>query len=157
MRFYLLIVFLLLNTLLCAQTISKTTSSVVAGTVCPSVNTYYEVSVPSNLTSCQINWSATNGTVVKDPNNQRKAYVTWNDTPGVSGTVTATFVSCSSESNNGTVASKTELILSVKNQSMGNYDPSVDIDWCTQAQVNLTVPHMYVLGTGGIGQPQPSY
>ncbi len=157
MRFYILIVFLLLNTLVSAQTISKTTASVVAGTVCPSVNTYYEVSVPSNLTSCQINWSATNGQVTQDGTNQRKAYVVWSDTPGASGTVTATFTNCSSESNNGTTASKTELILSIKNQSMGNYDPSVNIDWCTQAQVNLTVPHMYVSGTGGIGQPLHFY
>lgn len=114
---FLLIGLLLASSLLYSQTITKTTSSVVSGTVCPVSATWYEVSVPSGLTSCQINWSATNGTATKDPNNQRKAKVEWNDTPGASGTVTATFVNCSNESNNGTTASKTELILSVKNQA----------------------------------------
>ena len=114
---FLLIGLLLASSLLYSQTITKTTSSVVSGTVCPVSATWYEVSVPSGLTSCQINWSATNETATKDPNNQRKAKVEWNDTPGASGTVTATFVNCSNESNNGTTASKTELILSVKNQA----------------------------------------
>ncbi|MFO0468681.1 MAG: hypothetical protein ACK5ZX_05185 [Bacteroidota bacterium] len=150
---FLLIGLLLASSLLYSQTITKTTSSVVSGTVCPVSATWYEVSVPSGLTSCQINWSATNGTATKDPNNQRKAKVEWNDTPGASGTVTATFVNCSNESNNGTTASKTELILSVKNQAWGSYGTSVNVDYCTKAQVYLTVPRMFVQGTGGIAQP----
>lgn len=93
-KYVLLISLLLTSPLLYSQTITKTTSSVIAGTVCPLVNTYYEVSVPSGLTSCQINWSATNGQVTQDGSNQRKAYVVWADTPGASGTVTATFVNC---------------------------------------------------------------
>jgi|SRR5690606_34336950 len=87
-KYVLLITLLLAGSLLYAQTITKTTSSVVAGTVCPSVNTYYEVSVPTHLTSCEIVWSATNGTATRDQNNQRKAHVVWEDTPGATGTVT---------------------------------------------------------------------
>ena len=64
-----------------AQTITKTTSSLVTGTVCPVSITYYEVSVPDGFASCQINWSATNGTATKDSNNPRKAKVVWNDSP----------------------------------------------------------------------------
>ncbi|HRJ82924.1 MAG TPA: T9SS type A sorting domain-containing protein [Cyclobacteriaceae bacterium] len=151
--YFSLIGLLLYSSLLYSQTITKTTSSVVSGTVCPVSATWYEVSVPSGLTSCQINWSATNGTATKDPNNQRKAKVVWNDTPGASGTVTATFVNCSNESKNGTTANKTELILSVKNQAWGSYGTSVNVDYCTKAQVYLTVPRMFVQGTGGIAQP----
>jgi hypothetical protein len=150
---FLLISLLLASSVLHSQTINKTTSSVVPGTVCPVSSTWYEVSVPSGLTSCQINWSATNGKVTVDPNNQRKAKVEWNDTRGALGTITATFTNCSNENSNGTSRSITELILSVKNQSWGSYGSSVNVDYCTKAQVNLTVPRMYVQGTGGIGQP----
>ena len=103
---FLLIGLLLASSLLYSQTITKTTSSVVSGTVCPVSATWYEVSVPSGLTSCQINWSATNETATKDPNNQRKAKVEWNDTPGASGTVTATFTNCSNANNNGLLQAK---------------------------------------------------
>lgn len=150
--------FILLVGLLCAsfalksQSITKTTSSVVWGTVCPVSATWYEVSVPSGLTSCEIVWSATNGQATRDVNNQRKAKVEWNDTPGASGTVTATFVGCSNEDSNGTTASKTELILSVKNQSWGSFGNSVNVDYCTKGQVLITMPRMFVQGTGGIGQ-----
>ncbi len=144
-------VLLLSSLVLNAQTITKQTSSTVSGTVCPGSSTSYEVNVPGGLTSCQIVWSATNGQVTQDANNQRKATVVWADTPGASGTVTATFTNCSNENSNGTSASKTELILSVKNQSWGPYGSSINLDYCTKAQVNLTVPRMYVQGTGGIG------
>jgi len=112
---------LLILVLLClsvkAQTITKLTVPPISGTVCPAWPTYYEVSVPSNLTNCQIVWSVTNGTKTDDPNNQRKVTVVWNDTPGATGTITATFTNCSNENNNGIAANKSELILSVKNQT----------------------------------------
>lgn len=149
----LLIGLLLASSLSFSQTISKTTSSTVSGTVCPVSATWYEVSVPSELTSCQINWSATNGQVTVDQNNQRKAKVEWTDTPGASGTVTATFVGCSNENNNGTTASKTELILSIKNQSWGSYTSSYNLDYCTTPYVDIFMPPMNVQGTGGIAQP----
>lgn len=109
----LLIGLIIASTLSFSQTITKTTSSTVSGTVCPVSATYYEVSVPSELTSCEIQWSATNGTATRDANNQRKAKVEWSDTPSASGTVTATFVNCNDEDYNETTASKTELILSI--------------------------------------------
>ncbi|HEU5291669.1 MAG TPA: T9SS type A sorting domain-containing protein [Cyclobacteriaceae bacterium] len=134
-----------------AQTINKLTSSTVSGTVCPGSATSYEVvSVPSG---CQVVWSATNGQVTQDASNPRKASVVWADTPGASGTVKATFGSCSSEGNNGTFATRTELILSIKDQAWGSYGTSINIDYCTPAQVNVSVPRMFVQGTGGVGEP----
>ena len=97
---------LLTSLALNAQSISKLTSSTVSGTVCPGSATSYEVSVPSGLTNCQIVWSATNGQVTQDANNQRKASVVWADTPGASGTVTATFTNCSNANNNGLLQAK---------------------------------------------------
>ncbi len=136
-----------------SQSITKTTSSGVSGTVCPGSTTWYEVSAPGGLTNCDIVWSATNGQVTPDANDQRKASVVWVDTPGASGTVTATFVNCNNEGNNGTTATKSELILSVKNQSWGSYGNSINIDYCTTENVYITVPRMFVQGTGGFGQP----
>jgi hypothetical protein len=138
-----------------SQTVTKTTITPVSNTVCPGVSTYYEVSVPSGFTACQISWSVTNGTRVVNPNDQRKVTVTWNDTPGAIGTITATFSSCGSgnEANNGVTATKSELILSVNNQSWGSYGNTVSVDYCSNQQKIITVPKMYVQGTGGIAQP----
>ena len=75
-----------------AQTISKLTPSTVSGTVCPVSVTQYELTtIPSDLTSCQIDWTATNGVATRDANNQRKVSVVWNDLPGVVGELKATF------------------------------------------------------------------
>lgn len=142
-----------LSFILYSQTISKTTTSPVSGSVCPAVSTYYEVSVPTGLTSCQITWTATNGTVTRDATDQRKAKVEWNDTPGATGTVTATFGGCNSSTDNGTAASLAELILSVKDQAWDSYGSSVTLDFCNTRNVVITMPHMYVSGTGGIAQP----
>jgi len=152
-KFSALALFLLTSLASTAQTITKLTSSIVSGTVCPNSQTFYEVSVPSGLTSCQIVWSVTNGTRTVDPNNQRKVTVVWNDTPGASGTITATFNNCSNEGNNGTNTSRTELILSIKNQSWGSYTSSINIDYCTTPYVDIFMPPMNVQGTGGIAQP----
>ncbi|MBX2965157.1 MAG: T9SS type A sorting domain-containing protein [Cyclobacteriaceae bacterium] len=108
------------------------------------------MSRPTGFTGCQITWSATNGKV--ESQNGATATIKWNDTPGATGTVTATFSNCGN-SNDGKTASKSELILSVKNQSWGSYGTSVNVDYCTKAQVYLSVPRMFVQGTGGIAQP----
>lgn len=83
-----LLILVLLSFGVRAQTITKLTVSTVSGTVCPGSPTYYEVGVPSHLTTCEITWSATNGTATRDQNDQRKAHVAWADTPGAIGIVT---------------------------------------------------------------------
>lgn len=79
----------------------------------------------------------------------------WTDSPGTTGTVTATFSNCATgdSGNNGATASLSELILSVKDQAWGSYGSAIAVDYCGKTRVNLSVPHMYVQGTGGIGQP----
>jgi hypothetical protein len=152
-KYPILITVLALCLELSAQTITKNTSGPISGTVCPSSYTYYEVSVPSGFGGCQIEWTVTNGDKISQtgPN----VTVQWHDTPGATGTVTATFSNCGSgnEGNNGVTSSLSELILSVKNQAWGSYGNSVNVDYCTKAEVYLTVPRMFVQGTGGIAQP----
>lgn len=114
-----------------AQTITKISSSPVTGTVCPVQGIQYEVSSPGDLGSCLINWTATNGDVFKDINDQRKVTVNWSDTPGAKGKLTATFVNCKNEADDNTTASMEELILSVKDQAWDTYDNSVNVDYCT--------------------------
>ena len=130
--FYVFTAVICTHSVLLAQEITKTSASPVAGTVCPGVSTFYEVSVPSGFGGCTITWSATNGLATKDQSDQRKVKVVWTDTPGATGMVTATFSACGSanEGNNGASASKSELILSVKGQSFGSYDNSIDISYC---------------------------
>jgi hypothetical protein len=78
--------------------------------------------------------------------------VKWSDTPGALGKVTATFSGCGN-GNDGKTASLEELILSVKGQAWGSFTNLVNIDFCTPPQIFLTVPRMFVQGTGGIAQP----
>jgi hypothetical protein len=127
--------------------ISKTGNNSISGAVCPNVNTDYTVTLP---TGCGLSWSVTNGTIQSRSGN--RATITWNDTPGAKGTVSVTFSSCSASDDNKTV-SRSETILSIKNQSFGSYSSSVNLDYCTKATVNLSVPQMFVQGTGGIAQP----
>ncbi|MBL7846032.1 MAG: hypothetical protein JNL40_01090 [Cyclobacteriaceae bacterium] len=135
------------------QTITKNTTSVVSGTVCPGSSTSYSVSIPSNFGTCKIKWTVTNG-VINGADNQQNVSVTWNDTPGATSTITVTFSGCTSGNpNEGVASSKSELILSVKNQAWDSYGSSINVDYCTKAQVLLMVPRMFVLGTGGIAQP----
>lgn len=129
----LIIPFILFGFYASGQTITKETTSIVAGTVCPTSQTDYKVSIPGNFGTCKIKWTVTNGTI-SGADNQQNVSVIWSDIPGATGIVTVTFSGCETGNpNEGASTPKSELILSVKNQSMGNYDPSVDIDWCTQA------------------------
>ena len=119
------------------QTITKNTSSVVSGTVCPGSSTSYSVSIPSNFGTCKIKWTVTNG-AINGADNLQNVSVTWSDTPGATSTITVTFSGCANGNpNEGVASSKSELILSVKNQSWGSYGTSVDVDYCTKAEVLL--------------------
>jgi len=160
-KFLYLIAFLpsmLLVQILKAQSqpvVTKTFNGSVNGAVCPQIGIEYEVSVPNEFSACTINWSATNGTATKNPNNQRKATVVWTDTPGASGTVTATFTVCgaANEANNGTSKNLTELILSIKNQGWGTFTNSYSANFCNPVPIPITMPEMVVMGTGGFNQP----
>ena len=137
-----------------SQVVTKSFSGTVAGATCLGVNILYEVSLPPGFGSCQITWTATNGEVQSQSGNT--VYIKWNDTPGAKAKLKATFSNCGSgnEANNGKVSNEfEELILSVKNQSWGSYGNSVNVDYCTKGQVLITMPRMFVQGTGGIGQP----
>jgi hypothetical protein len=131
-----------------AQTISRSPVSSVSGATCPGESITYTVTKPDN--ACVVTWSVTNGTMTT---NGASATVVWSDTPGAKGTLTATFSACSNSNNNGKNATKEELILSVKNQSWGSYVSSITLDYCSRNAVYITVPKMYVQGTGGIAQP----
>jgi Secretion system C-terminal sorting domain len=134
------------------QTITKNTASQIANTVCPG-STSYSASIPSNIGACKIKWTVTNGSI-NGADNQPDVSVNWSDTPGATAIIKVTFSGCESGNpNEGKSDSKSELILSVKDQAWGAYTSTVNIDYCTRAQVNLFVPHMYVQGTGGIAQP----
>jgi hypothetical protein len=137
-----------------SQTVTKSGNNTVNDAVCPAISTTYTVSRPSGFTSCQITWSASGGQI-SGPNNQPTVNVIWTDSPGTTGTVTATFSNCAKvdEGNNAKTASLSELILSVKNQAWGSYGSAVAVNYCGKTRVNLSVPRMYVQGTGGIGQP----
>jgi hypothetical protein len=135
-----------------AQTVSRLTGSPLTGATCPMQDVQYEVSVPRGFGGCTIGWSATNGKVTQKSGNT--ATVVWNDTPGATGTVTATFTACGSgNDNSGTSASLSELILSVKDQAWASYGNSINLDFCSKASIAIQVPRMFVQGTGGIAQP----
>lgn len=148
-QLYVFIVCMILSSALFAQTVTKTSASPISGTVCPNVSTSYQVST-EGLSTCKITWSAINGKVVSQSG--ASATVQWDDTPGAKGKVTATFNTCGN-TNDGKNGSLEELILSVKGKSFGTYTNSVNIDYCTRAQINILVPEMVVDGTGGIDQP----
>ena len=137
-----------------AQTVTKSFAGSVSGASCPGIGIQYEVTRPSGFTNCQINWTASGGQI-SGPNNQPTVSIVWNDTPGATGIVTATFSNCATADagNNGKTASFSELILSVKGQAWGAFSNLVNIDFCTPPQIFLTVPRMFVQGTGGIAQP----
>lgn len=138
---------------LSAQTITKETSSSVSGTVCPVSVTEYSVSIPNNFGECKIKWSASNGTI-DGRDDLQTVKIKWSDTPGASGTVSVAFSDCGNGNpNEGAGDSKTELILSIKNQSWGSYTSSYNLDYCTTPYVDIFMPPMNVIGTGGVGQP----
>jgi hypothetical protein len=137
-----------------SQTVSKSFNGTVTGAVCPELGVQYEVSLPTGFSGCLITWTITNGTEQSRSGNT--IIIKWNDTPGAKAKLKATFSNCGSgnESNNGKVSNEfEELILSVKNQSWGSFGNSVSVDYCTKGQVLITMPRMFVQGTGGIGQP----
>lgn len=133
------------------QEVTKSTHSPIAGTVCPNMSTYYEVSRPNGFGACKVTWSIINGKITSG-NGLSTVTVEWNDSPGMKGKLTATFSECGSvnSDNNGKTASLEELILSVKGKSFGTYTNYVNVDYCTRASVYLQVPPMVVDGTGGI-------
>jgi len=135
-----------------AQSISKITTTQTANTVCPVSTTSYTTTIPTNFGSCKIKWTVENGTI-NGSDNQRDVSVTWSDIPGAISKITVTFSGCESNNpNEGKSDSKSELILSVKNQAWGSYGSTVVVDYCTRNQVNLSMPRMYVQGTGGTSQ-----
>lgn len=73
-----------------AQTVTKSFAGSVSGASCPRIGTQYEVSRPAGFTSCQITWSVSGGEIPGSKNNPTVSVV-WADTPGATGTVTATF------------------------------------------------------------------
>jgi len=136
-----------------SQTITKKTSSPIAGTVCPG-STSYSVSIPSNIGICKIKWVPTNG-VVNGGDDLKDVNINWNDTPGATAMLKVTFSSCEKDNpNEGVSSTLSELILSVKDQAWSSTNGPANIDYCNTKTVNITVPHMWVQGTGGIAQPQ---
>ncbi len=123
--------------------------------VCPGESTItYSV---SGYGSCNIKWTITTNGQITTADNLKDVSVKWTDIPGTD-TITATLSGCtgSSISLEGHAPSVSHVILSVNGQ---NFDPlgyntnPRNIDFCTPAQVDLFVSHMYVPGTGGIAQP----
>ncbi len=132
------------------QVITKLTNSSVSGTVCPVSSTDYKVTTPSNFGTCQINWTIINGQITSQ-NGQNIVTVVWNDTPGALGKITVTFAGCGGGNpNEGLGSSKEELILSVNNKDWDSYGNLFSIDFCTTSQLYVTVPRMFVDGTGGL-------
>jgi hypothetical protein len=147
----LLICFVITTHSAIAQTVTRTVNPNISGAQCPGIGVDYQVSVPSGFESCQIAWSVTNGIKTVNPTDQSKVSVTWDDTAGATGTITATFSNCTAKKeNNGTTASLSETILSVNGQNFEAFPNSVTLDYCGTKQVTINVPHMYVQGTGGI-------
>lgn len=131
------------------QSVIRLTPSSISGATCPSIGIDYKVTVPSDCAACKIQWSATNGLPTIDQLDQTKVSISWDDTPGAMGTVTATFSNCGQNNvNEGKTASLSELILSVKDQAFDSFTSSVNIPYCSTSQINLSVPHMYVTDTG---------
>lgn len=134
------------------QTVTKRLPSPVTGSTCPSIGIEYQVSVPTDFGGCQITWSAINGAAIQNQSDKTKVTMTWSDIPGAKGKVTATFSGCGN-GNDGKTASLEELILSVNGQAWGSFGNLVNIDFCTPPQILVTVPRMFVPGTGGVAQP----
>ncbi|MBS1559798.1 MAG: T9SS type A sorting domain-containing protein [Bacteroidetes bacterium] len=77
----------------------------------------------------------------------------WPDTPNTTASLSVTFSGCASSSDNKNTGSWSALILSVKDQAWSSTNGPANIDYCNTKTVNITVPHMWVQGTGGIAQP----
>ena len=134
-----------------SQVITKSTAGSVSGATCPGIGIQYEVSLPSGFGACKITWKATNGSVQSQSSNT--VNIKWEDTPGAMGKLEATFTNCGNNNDNTPATPLEELILSVKGQGWGDYTNSGDIDFCTTTSIHVSIPRMYVQGTGGLGQP----
>jgi hypothetical protein len=126
--------------------------------VCPGANPFIEYTI-SNYGACSINWTFTNASTYNSgPVNQNKVNIVWKDTVGV-GKLTATLSGCgtgSSKSLEGKTYPVQHVLLSLKGKKFDplGYDTSPrQIDFCNPQPVYLSVSHMYVTGTGDIGQP----
>lgn len=151
LRTSLILLLLILFLQVDAQTVTKSTTSPTSGAVCPESITEYSVNIPGGFQTCSRLWTATNGQIEGSATGVT-VRVKWNDTPGAKGKITCTFSNCGN-SNDNTAPFSEELILSVKNQQWGTFGTSVDIDFCTPASGFITVPRMFVQGTGGIAEP----
>jgi hypothetical protein len=148
------IILLLISLNMQAQNIKRTSSTTVTGAVCSTVIHTYEVeNIPANLSKCKIRFvvpSGGGGRITQDPNDQRKASVIWNDTPGAKAILKAVFETCDpARSPNPETPALEELILSVKGQAWGSFESSTSsISFCNTREVTLTMPEMIVKGTG---------
>jgi hypothetical protein len=112
------------------------------------------VSLPNNFSTCRIEWLVEANGIVDGPNDQQEVKVMWFDIPGAISKITVRFHGCpNGNPNEGLGSSKEELILSVNNQDWGSFANSIDINFCTTTFVDLFVPRMFIIGTGGPGQP----
>ncbi len=142
-----LIFFMLVTLYAGGQTITKTTSSNVAGTVCPESGTEYSVSIPSNFGSCKIKWTVTGG-VINGADDKPKVSVAWNDVRGLTSTIKVTFAGCAEgNANEGLNDSKSELILSVKDQPFDTFPNVINLDFCNPPQ---SIPLAFGGGVRGI-------
>ncbi|HEX5001312.1 MAG TPA: hypothetical protein VFW78_02350 [Bacteroidia bacterium] len=138
-----------------AQSISITPGT--SNAVCPGTAIAYTASNPNGSPpACQYEWTVTKGRFDAGGNIGRTVRVIWNDETGT-GTLKVVLQNCDALSSGFENASKTNTytILSVFGQSFGSYRNSVNVPYCYSIPitVTLTVPKMYVQGTGGAGQP----
>jgi hypothetical protein len=125
----------------------------VQGAICPNSTMLYHVSIPSDFGLCKIKWKATNGDII-GADNTSKVSVSWSDTPGATATLSVVFESCEDgNTNQGKGDNLSKLILSVKDQAVPTYYNSLNVDFCSKNMVHIQIPHVYVQGTGGIGEP----
>lgn len=125
--------------------------------VCPGLPTAYTLNTANTAyTNCFIKWSATGGEIV-GPDNSRNVSVRWQDTPGTMAQLSCSLTGCidsNGKSISGTTVSFVgQLVLSVNGQAFSAPNNPVSVDYCNTTTVKITVPHMYVQGTGGIAQP----
>jgi len=113
------------------QVISRITASVISGTTCPVLGVEYEVSRPNGFAACTLSWSISGG--VEQSKTGNKITINWNDVRGATGTVTVTFSGCGN-SNDGITATKSELILSVKDQPFDTFPNVINLDFCNPPQ-----------------------
>lgn len=135
-----------------AQTVTKDFSSAISGTVCPGIPISYSLTnIPSGYSACTRKWVPTNGTVIGNDAGLTVS-IQWSDTPGATAKLVCQFSNCGNTNSGTETAPLEELILSVKDQAWGSYGSTVVVDYCTRNQVNLSMPRMYVQGTGFTSQ-----